>query len=766
MHINDRRQTREFLQVQQLERRDCPATVSVSGGREITEGEGSVALQFTLSEPLAVRASVTYSTAGSTARYRSDYTLSPLYNQNRITFLPGETSKTLVVAILNDTLREPTERISFSLGNPVNCSLGTARTTVSIRDDDSYSVAMIGPTGRVNEGSQAAFMIQLSSPATKVESFRISAISESARAGQDFTPFINRLVTIPKGARSAAFAIPVMRDSTPESDETFLVRTVAALPGTPLPPPLRVTISETVTPPPPPPVLAISNATVTEGNNGTTIAAFTLALSAATTQTVTVTYATVDGSATAGDLDYTPLFGTVSFLPGETSKSIAVSVRGDTKPEPSESFFLSLTAPVNCTLASTTAAGTIINDDADQPGFQITVNYIGDIPDLLRQIVDSVARGWEQVITGDLPSVVHPVTGKLIDDFVLDVQIGLTGPKYPTGSDPTATILANAGPFLGAQPGITGVKALRPSGLPYNGSIGFNPAYLFSNAFSQQETFFTAAHEIAHALGFGVLWSFDPADGIPYPQNSLVQDPLSDAPRYVGANAVREFNNVYGSTLTWMPIQNEGQGKGSHWNESLMRAELMTPIIDYGVKCPLSRITIGAMQDLGYTVNYDAADAYASFNFLEWPESAGGNGHAYALFNDSVSWPEARRIAESLIPPTGFRRGTLVSINSAAENQFLASWVPSTSWMGFTDELVDGEWRWIDGSPGVWQDPANFRAPVQTIYVNWAPGEPSRFFMNYPENYGLFRWGSDTWNDGVGPVGGSTFPFVVEFVRL
>ena len=50
---------------------------------------------------------------------------------------------------------------------------------------------------------------------------------------------------------------------------------------------------------------------------------------------------------------------------------------------------------------------------------------------------------------------------------------------------------------------------------------------------------------------------------------------------------------------------------GSHWSEAVMGAELMTGDADMGVSLPLSRITVGAMQDLGYRVNYNAADVYA-----------------------------------------------------------------------------------------------------------------------------------------------------------
>ncbi len=765
MHFKRRRPTPDLLQVQKLERRDCPATVSISGGREVTEGATTVALQVTLSEPLAVRASVVYSTAGSTAQFRNDYTLSPLLSGNRITFSPGETSKTIFVNIRSDTTREPTERVSVCLTAPINCTLGFARTAVTILDDDSYSVAMLGPVGRVNEGSQASFLIQLSSPATKAELFRISAIGESARSGRDFAAFANRMITVPKGTTSAAFSIPIFADGTPEADETFLVRATAALPGTPLPRPVRVTISETIVPPP---RISVADATATEGNAGTASVIFAVGLSEASTKTVTIAYTTSDGSATASDQDYGPVSGTLTFAPGEISKSIAVSVRGDAKPELNEAFSLTLSGPVNCTLARPSGEATIVDDDVDQPGFQITVNYIDSVPTVIRDTVAAAVAGWQQVITGDIPSVIDPFTGELVDDIVLDVRVGLLGGATPTGSDGVENALANAGMIFGARAGADGTLAIRrQSGLPFHATIGFDPSDFPTNSVTALRLFYTTIHEIGHALGFGQLWNYDPSVGL-VPQSGLITGFGTQWPLYVGVNAVREYNAVFGTTGSSMPVENTAiQGTyGLHWNEAIMGAEIMTSVIDSGVKCPFSRITIGAMQDLGYVVNYDAADAYASYGFIEWNQSAGGNGHAYALSSDRVSWPEARRIAESLIPPSGFRRGTLVSINSDAENTFLASWVPSTTWMGFTDEAVDGEWRWIDGSPGIWQDPRRFRYPVQTAYVNWFPGEPAGSSRGFAENYGLFNWIGASWNDGTGPEGGVTYPFMVEFVRL
>jgi hypothetical protein len=76
------------------------------------------------------------------------------------------------------------------------------------------------------------------------------------------------------------------------------------------------------------PVLAIDDVTVTEGNSGTSNATFTVRLTDQSAQTVTVNYATADGTATAG-ADYQPASGTLTFAPGETSKTVTVLVNGD-----------------------------------------------------------------------------------------------------------------------------------------------------------------------------------------------------------------------------------------------------------------------------------------------------------------------------------------------------------------------------------------------------------------------------------------------------
>jgi len=111
----------------------------------------------------------------------------------------------------------------------------------------------------------------------------------------------------------------------------------------------------------PPPDLTVDDASATEGDATTTLT-FTVQLSAPSAQTVTVHFATQDGTATAGT-DYTATSGDLTFQPGETEKSVAVTITGDVDDELDETLSLVLSAPVNAILTDDTAVGTIQDDD-------------------------------------------------------------------------------------------------------------------------------------------------------------------------------------------------------------------------------------------------------------------------------------------------------------------------------------------------------------------------------------------------------------------
>ncbi|MFM7071034.1 MAG: Calx-beta domain-containing protein, partial [Planctomycetota bacterium] len=124
--------------------------------------------------------------------------------------------------------------------------------------------------------------------------------------------------------------------------------------------------------PPSPPSLGVNDVRVVEGQSGSTLATFTISLSASSTQSVTVSYATIAGSAAAGS-DFTASSGQLSFAPGELTRTLSVPVLGDTTDESDESFSLALSSAVNATIADATGVGTITDDDDPPAGQQIVV---------------------------------------------------------------------------------------------------------------------------------------------------------------------------------------------------------------------------------------------------------------------------------------------------------------------------------------------------------------------------------------------------------
>ncbi|MDB5486360.1 MAG: hypothetical protein JWQ58_75 [Reyranella sp.] len=111
------------------------------------------------------------------------------------------------------------------------------------------------------------------------------------------------------------------------------------------------------------PSLSIADVSVQEGNSGTRLMTFTVTLSAAAAGQVTVAYSTADGTATSGS-DYVAASGNLTFAAGETSKTIQVTVNGDTAAEGNEAFTIRLANAAGATIADGSATGTLTNDDA------------------------------------------------------------------------------------------------------------------------------------------------------------------------------------------------------------------------------------------------------------------------------------------------------------------------------------------------------------------------------------------------------------------
>jgi hypothetical protein len=128
---------------------------------------------------------------------------------------------------------------------------------------------------------------------------------------------------------------------------------------------VSVLLNDGAWPDPNGPALTINSVSVTEGNSGTTNATFTVSLSAASSQTITVQFTTADGTATVADNDYVATSGTVTFGPNQTTAQFSVQVVGDRIAEPNETFSVTLSQPTNAflSLSNTTGVGTIVDDE-------------------------------------------------------------------------------------------------------------------------------------------------------------------------------------------------------------------------------------------------------------------------------------------------------------------------------------------------------------------------------------------------------------------
>ena len=184
-------------------------------------------------------------------------------------------------------------------------------------------------------------------------------LSGSATNGSDYSS-LPGTVNFAAGVSSATVTITPTEDNIFEGTETAIL-TLATGAGYILGTTTSATVN--ITDNDPQPTISINDVSVTEGNSGTTNATFTLTLSHPSSQPITVNYATADGTATTADLDYNAATVTVTFAPGETSKTVNVAVVGDIKSENPETFTVNLSNATNATITKAQGVGTITNDD-------------------------------------------------------------------------------------------------------------------------------------------------------------------------------------------------------------------------------------------------------------------------------------------------------------------------------------------------------------------------------------------------------------------
>ena len=334
-----------------------PPAVSIGDASQL-EADVATTMSFpvSLSGPSAQPVTVNYTTGNGSARAPGDYNAV----SGTLTFEPGELTKAIAVTVAGDTAAEADETFTVVLFGPTNATVARATGTGTIRDDDTPRELRIGDTAVVegNAGTtNATFTVSLSAGSTKPVQVTYATAEGTAKAGPDYFGGVGTLNFAP-GETTKSVTLPVNGDVLDEPDETFTVVLSQPVNGVIV----KGTGVATIVDDDAPPSVSIADASMAEGNSGTTPATFTVTLSAPSGKTVTVAYSTGNGTATAPD-DFHATSGAVTFLPGERTKSISVTVKGDTLLELNETFVVTLSGPVNTSLATATGVGTIVNDD-------------------------------------------------------------------------------------------------------------------------------------------------------------------------------------------------------------------------------------------------------------------------------------------------------------------------------------------------------------------------------------------------------------------
>ncbi|WP_312772289.1 putative Ig domain-containing protein [Pseudoxanthomonas mexicana] len=420
---------------------DVPsATISVSPANVAEDGAPNLVYTVSLNQASFSALSINY-TIGGTATNGTDYATiaSPLV-------IPaGNTTGTITVNPTADATIEANETVILTLNAGAGYTVGVPNSaTGTILNDDLPNLAINDVTA--NEGNAGitnfTFTVSLSAPAGPGGvTFDIATANGSATAGIDYVTSSLTGQTIPAGSSTYTFTVQVNGDTANEPSETFFVNVTNVVNA--------VVVDGqgvgTVVNDDPLPSLSIDDVSVVEGNAGTVNAVFTVTLSAASGQTATVLYATADGTATQ-PADYTSTSGSLTFTPGQTTRTLTVPVIGETVPEANETFFVNLSGAANATISDNQGVGTITNDDVP-----VTVGP-GTLPN------GAVATAYSQTITasgGTGPYGFALTAGALPAGLTLSAGGALTGTPTAGGSfnfTVTATdSSAFPGPFSGSQ---------------------------------------------------------------------------------------------------------------------------------------------------------------------------------------------------------------------------------------------------------------------------------------------------------------------------
>jgi chitinase len=317
------------LGLESFEDRCTPAALLSVSDLSVVEGnDGTLNAMVTVNvTPHGNIVTVNYATANGTALAASDYSAVT----GKLTFAKNELTKSIVIPIQGDRLVESAEEFTVRLSNPKGGRIADGTGVVTIADNEPVVRVADAYLTEGNEGTTSGtFTVTLSGAYDLPVTVDYATADSSALAGTDYVAAAGS-ITIPAGQTSQDVAIDVIGDRIGEFDKTFMFHVSS--------PNSYVQIANST-----------AYGTIADDEphftvwdeysfTGSTFT-FTVYLSTAYDEAVTVDFATGDGGAYEG-IDYVGTSGTLTFEPYETSKTITIEVL-DTTLDPNKYLYLFL----------------------------------------------------------------------------------------------------------------------------------------------------------------------------------------------------------------------------------------------------------------------------------------------------------------------------------------------------------------------------------------------------------------------------------------
>ncbi|WP_288087035.1 SBBP repeat-containing protein, partial [Microcystis sp. LE19-41.2A] len=354
---------------------DVPTiTLAVSPASVTEDGTSNLIYTFTRTGSTTNPLTVNYS-VGGTATNGTDYASIPA----GVIFAANSATATVTVDPTPDTTVESDETVILTLAAGTGYTVGTTTpVTGTITNDDFPSITLAVSPSSVTEDGTTNLVYTFTRNGVTTNALTVNyTLGGTATLNTDYTRTgTTNTVTFAAGSATATVTVDPTADTTVESNETVILTLAAGTGytiGTTTPVTGTINNDDSAS-------ISINDVTVSEGNSGTTNAVFTVTLSNPVDTSVTLNYATANGTATTADNDYTAIATTpLTFNVGETSKTITVAVNGDTKVENNETFFVNLSNLQangrNVTITDNQGQGTI-NDDDSTVTPQLSINDI------------------------------------------------------------------------------------------------------------------------------------------------------------------------------------------------------------------------------------------------------------------------------------------------------------------------------------------------------------------------------------------------------